>query len=72
MILPRHRLDLVERFHNLCPEHFRPEAAMMRIRPISTAITLLMAAIVLAAPVVVNLVLDIAHQQAPARIASSD
>jgi hypothetical protein len=31
-----------------------------------------MAAIVLAAPVVVNLVLDIAHQQAPARIASSD
>ena len=35
---------------------------MMRIRPISTSITLLMAAIVLAAPLVVNLILAIAHQ----------
>lgn len=44
---------------------------MMRIHPISTTVTLLMAAIVLAAPVVVNIILEKTHQtdEAPAFVA---
>ncbi len=44
---------------------------MMRIHPISTTVTLLMAAIVLAAPIVVNIILDKPRQidEAPAFLA---
>ena len=45
---------------------------MMRIRPISTSVTLLMAAIVLAAPLVVNVVLNVTQKPAVERVASFD
>jgi hypothetical protein len=45
---------------------------MMRIRPISTSITLLMALIVLAAPLIVNIVLAAFDKPAIEKVASSD
>ena len=44
---------------------------MMRIRPIPTSVTLLMAAIVLAAPLIVNLVLVLVHQSQVAGVATT-
>jgi hypothetical protein len=61
MMLPRHRLDLVERPHEPSPASTRaeayPEPAMMPIHPISTRLTLLMAVIVLAAPIIAGFVI---------------
>ena len=58
MMLPRERLDLAERFHETSHTRLSPEAdTMMRIRTIPTSVTLLMLAIILAAPIVTNVLL---------------
>jgi hypothetical protein len=45
---------------------------MMRVRPISTSITLLMAAIVLLAPLVVNAVIATAEPPPMEKVAAAD
>lgn len=64
MMLPRERLDPVERFHETCTQQPTHEVAMMRIRSIPTSVTLLMLAIILAAPIVTNTFLAISQAHA--------
>jgi hypothetical protein len=62
MMFPRERLDLAERFHKNSRVRLAPEAdRMMRIRTIPTSVTLLMLAIILAAPIVTNAFLAMTH-----------